>query len=139
MKNYLDLNFEVIKKTDNSKYGNGNDIGLVNLGPIALFSNLKLTTCSGKQLEDISHAHIVSLMYNLIISSKDSDDLSIGFDRSCKRRKDELAQNKNVKVKHHVRIMLQGVFGFAEPQEKATYCLGFELTLTRNKDEAVID
>ena len=33
---YLDLNFEVIKKTDNSRYGNGNDIRLVNLAPIAL-------------------------------------------------------------------------------------------------------
>ena len=39
-----------------------NDITLVNLGAIALFSILKLTTSSGKHLEDISHAHIVSLM-----------------------------------------------------------------------------
>ena len=28
---YLDLNFEVIKKTDNSRYANGNDTRLVNL------------------------------------------------------------------------------------------------------------
>ena len=40
----LHLYFEVIKKADNSRYGNGNDIRLVNLGPIALFSNFKLTT-----------------------------------------------------------------------------------------------
>ena len=26
LNSYLDLNFEVIKKTDNSRYGNGNDI-----------------------------------------------------------------------------------------------------------------
>ena len=39
-------------------YVDGNDIRLVNLCPIALFSNYKLTTSSGKQLEDISHAHI---------------------------------------------------------------------------------
>ena len=82
LNSYLDLNFEVIKKTDDSRYGNGNDIGLVNLGPIALFSNFKLTTSSGKHLEDISHAHLVSLMYKLITSNKNSDDLSIGFDRS---------------------------------------------------------
>ena len=43
---YLDLNFEVIKKADDSRYGNGVDIELVNLGPIALFSNFKLTTSS---------------------------------------------------------------------------------------------
>ena len=35
--------------------------------------------------------------------------------------------------------MLKDVFGFAEHQEKATFGLGYKLTLTRNKDEAVID
>ena len=136
---YLDLNFEVIKKFDDSRYGNGNDIRLVNLGPIALFSNFKLTTSSGKHLEDISHAHLVSLMYKLITSSKDSNDLSIGFDHSRNRRRDELALNKNIKGKYHVKIMLKDVFGFAEHQEKAPYGLGYKLTLTRNKDDAVID
>ena len=36
LNSYLDLNFEVIKKVDESRYGNGNDIRLVNLGPVAL-------------------------------------------------------------------------------------------------------
>ena len=36
LKSYLDLNFEVIKKADDSRYVNGNDIKLVNLGPISL-------------------------------------------------------------------------------------------------------
>ena len=136
---YLGLNFEVIKKADASRYGNGNDIKLVNLGPIALFSNFKLTTSSGKNLEDFSHAHLVSLMYKLITSSKGSDDLSIGFDRSSTRRREEMTTNKNVNGKFHLRIMLKDVFGFAEGQEKATYGLGYKVTLTRNKDEAVID
>ena len=35
--------------------------------------------------------------------------------------------------------MLKDVFGFAEHQEKGTYGLCYKLTLTRNKDEAVID
>ena len=104
-----------------------------------MFSNFKLTTSSGKHLEDISHAHLVSLMYKLITSSKDSNDLSIGFDHSRNRRRDELALNKNIKGKYHVKIMLKDVFGFAEHQEKATYGLGYKLTLTRNKDDAVID
>ena len=47
---YLDLKFEVIKEADASRCGIGNDIRLVNLGPIALFSNCKLTTSSGKIL-----------------------------------------------------------------------------------------
>ena len=128
-----------LSKFDDSRYGNGNDIRLVNLAPIALFTNFKLTTSSGKHLEDISHAHPVSLMYKLITSSKDSNDLSIGFDHSRNRRRDELALNKNIRGKYHVKIMLKDVFGFAEHQEKATYGLGYKLTLTRNKDDAVID
>ena len=56
---YLNLNFEVIKRADNSRYANGNDIRLINLAPIALFSNFKLTTNSAKHLEDISHSQIV--------------------------------------------------------------------------------
>ena len=35
--------------------------------------------------------------------------------------------------------MLKDVFGFAEQQEEATYGLGYKLTLTRNKDDAVLD
>ena len=103
-----------------------------------MFNNFKLTTSSGKHLEDISHAHLVSLMYKLLTSSKDSNDLSIGFDNNRNRR-DELALNKNIKGKYHLKIMLKDVFGFAECQEKATYGLGYKLTQTRNKDDAVID
>ena len=139
LNSYLDLSFEVIKKDDNSRYANGNDIRLVNLGPVALFSNFKLTTSSGKHLEDISHAHFVSLMYKLITSSKDSNDLSIGFDHSRNWIRDELALKKNIKGKYHGKIMLKDFFGYAEHQKKATYGLGFKLTLTRNKDDDVID
>ena len=139
LNSYLDINFEVVKRFDNSRYANGNDIRLANLGPIALFSNLKLTTSSGKHLKGISHAHLVFLMYNLMTSSKDSDELSIGFDRSRNRRRDELALNKNIKGKYHLKILLKDVFRFAECQEKSSYGLGYKLTLTRNKDDAVID
>ena len=59
----LDLIFDVIYKADNSRYGNGNDIRLVKLGPISLFGNFSLRTSSGKHLEDISYAQIVSLLY----------------------------------------------------------------------------
>ena len=82
LNSYLELNFDVLQAATDNRYVDANDIRLVNLGPIALFSNYKLTTSSGKHLEKISHAHIVSLMYKLLTSSKDSDDLSIGFDRN---------------------------------------------------------
>ena len=90
-------------------------------------------------MEDISHAHLFSLMNKLLTSGKDGDDLSLVFDRNPNRRKDELAQNENKKGKYHLRIMLKDVFGFAEHQEKATFGLGYKLKLTRSKSETVIE
>ena len=139
LNSYLGLNFDVLHAATNNRYVDGNDIRLVNLGPIALFSNYKLTTSSGKHLENIDHAHIVSLMYKLITSSKGSEDLSIGFDRDRNRRQRELSNKKTQKGKYHVRIYLKDVFGFAEYQEKGTYGLGYKLSLTRNTDNAVLN
>ena len=139
LKSYIDLNFDVLNATTSNRYVDGADIWLINLGAIALFSNFKLTTSSGKHLENIDHAHIVSLMYKLLTSSRDSDDLSIGFDRDRNRRKRELSNNKNIKGKYHTRIYLKDIFGFAEHQEKATNGLGYKLTLTRNSDNAVLN
>ena len=98
-----------------------------------------MTTSSGKHLENIDHAHIVSLLYKLLTSSGNSDDLSVGFDRDRNRRKRELSNNKNIKGKYHMRIYLKDIFGFAEHQEKATYGFGYKLTLTRNSDNAVLN
>ena len=136
---YLELNFDVLHAATNNRYVDGNDIRLVNLGPIALFIKYKLTTSSGKHLENIDHAHIVSLMYKFLTSSKWSDDLSIGFDRDRGRRQRELTNNKTQKGKYHVRIYLKDVSGFAEYQQKGTYGLGYKLTLTRNTDNAVLN
>ena len=138
LNSYLELNFDVLHAATNNRYADGNDIRLVNLGSVGLFSNYKLTTSSGKHLEKIDHSHIVSLMYKLLTSSKGSDDLSICFDRDRGRRQRELTNNKTQKGKYHVRIYLKDVFGFAEYQEKATYGLGYKLTMTRNSDNAVL-
>ena len=139
LNSYLELNFDVLRADNSNRYLDGNDIRLVNLGPIGLFSNYKLTTSSGKHLENIDHAHIVSLTYKLLTSSKGSDDLSIGFDRDRTRRRNELTNNKNIKGKYHVRIYLKDIFGYAECQQKATYGLGYKLTLTRNNDNVVLN
>ena len=119
LKSYLDINFEVIKKADDSIFVNGNDKKLGNLGPIALLTNFKITTFSGKHLEDICQAHIVSSMYKLITSSRCSHDLFIGFNQDRGRRGDKLTNNKNIKRKNHVRIMLKDTFRFAEQHKKA--------------------
>ena len=44
--------FEVLKN-NNTRYANGDEISLVNFGPVALFSEAKLTTSSGKHLEKV--------------------------------------------------------------------------------------
>ena len=65
---------------------------------------------SGKHLEDVSFAIIVSLMYKLITSAKDTDDFSIGFYRNRIRRQEGVTDNKNITGKYHVRIMVKYVF-----------------------------
>ena len=59
---YIVLNFDVTHAATNNRYLDDNDIRIINLAPIALLSNCKLTMSSRKHLEDISHAHDVSLM-----------------------------------------------------------------------------
>ena len=137
LKSYLELNFDVLQTGTGNRYADVNDIRLINLGVIVLFSIYKLTTRSGKHLEEINHAHFVFLKCKLLSSSKESDDLSIGFDRSRDRRKRKLTNNKSIKIKYHLRIYLRDIFGFAEHQETANYNLGYKLTLTRNTDNAV--
>ena len=87
---YLNLNFDVLDAASINRYADDDKIRLVNLGSLALFSIYKLTTSSGKHLEEISQAHIVSLMYKPITSARDTDDLTIRFDRSGDRRQREL-------------------------------------------------
>ena len=90
-------------------------------------------------MENIDHAHIVSLLYKLLTSSRGSDDLSIGFDGDRGRRQRELTNNKNIKGRYHVRSYLKDVFGFAEQQEKKIFELCYKLTLTRNTDNSILN
>ena len=139
LNSYLELNFDVLKASTNDRYVDADDIRLVNLGAIGLFCIYKLTTASSKHLEEINHAHTACLIYKVVTSSKDSDDLSIGFDRSHDRRKRELTNKKNIKGKYHTKIYLKNVFGYAECQDKGTYGLGYRFILTRNTDNAVLN
>ena len=65
--------------------------------------------------------------------------MSLGFDRDRNRRQRALTNKKSQKSVYHTRFYLKDIFGFAEHQEKATYGLGYELTLTRNSDNAVLN
>ena len=87
---YLQINFDVLHAATDNGYPNGKKIRLVSLCPFGFFSTYILTNSSGKHLEEISHAHIVFLLYKLLKFSRGSDDLSIGFDRDRNRRLREL-------------------------------------------------
>ena len=81
---YLKLDFNAANHRSgaHARYADGDLIGIVNFGPIALFNKYRLTSSSGKEIEEINNAPVSCLIYKLLSSSRDSDDLSIGFHRS---------------------------------------------------------
>ena len=133
---FISLEFEVLKN-NNTRYADGDEIGLVNFGPISLFSEAKLTTSSGKHLEKVDNLHLISLMYKLLTSTKSTSQLMYGFEENLSVRRQELTNNKNEKGTFFVRIKLKDLFGFAD-QEKITYGLGYTLTLKRNTNNDAI-
>ena len=90
---YISLEFEV-PKNDKTRYTNGDEISLVNFGPVALFSEAKLTTSSGKHLEKIDNLHPISLMIKLLTSGSQTFQLLYGFEESSTIRRQELTNNK---------------------------------------------
>ena len=129
---FISLEFEVLKN-DDTRYADGDQISLVNFGPVALFSEAKLTTSSGKHLEKVDNLHPISLMYKLLTSNQQTSQLMYGFEESQATRRQELTNNKTEKGTFFVRIKLKDLFGFAD-QEKITYGLGYSLTLKRNNN-----
>ena len=125
------MNFDVLHAASGNRYVDNNNIRLVNLGPIALFSNYKLTTSSGKHLETIDRAHIVSLMYKLITSNRGSDDLSNGFDPSRDRRQRELTDNKKTKGNYRPRIYLRDIFGFCRTPRNSDFWSRLQINIDK--------
>ena len=137
---YHELDFNVTHRTGaHAQYVDGDHIRLVNLGPIALFNNYKLTSSSGKKIEEIDNALVICSMHKLISSSRDSNDLTIGFHRSNAVRGRELANIESTEGNFHVRIYLKDLFGFAEHQDNCSYGLGNKLTLQRKSDNQVLN
>ena len=136
---YLELDFNVTHRAGaHARYAFGDHIRLVNLGPVALFNKYRLTSLSGKEIEEFDNVHVFCLMHKLILSSRDSDDLSIGFHRSKAVRERELIINKQSKGSYQVRIYLKNAIGFAEQHDNCTYGLGYELLLQRTSDNHVL-
>ena len=127
MYSYLDPNFDVLHAADNTRYAESNDLGLVNLSSVGLFSIYILTTTSGKHLENRTHSLVVSSLYRRMTSAKGADDLSVRLDPGHGKRQQQLTNKKSVKGKYRVGRMLRHVFGFSKHQEKATHGLGNKL------------
>ena len=108
---YISLEFEVLKN-DDTRYADGDQISLVNFGPVAL-----LTTSSGKHLEKVDNIHPISLMYKLLTANQQTSQLMYGFEESQATRRQELTNNKTEKGTFFVRRKLTDIFGFAD-QEK---------------------
>ena len=126
---YLELDFNVTHRAGApARYAGNDHIRLVKLGPTALLTKYKLTSSSGKEEEEIDNAHVICLIYKLIWSSRDSDDLSIGFHRNIEARERELTNKKSTKWNYHLRIYSKDIFGFAKHQDNCTYGLGYKLT-----------
>ena len=85
---YMSLEFEVLKN-DDTRYADGDQISLVNFGPVALFSEAKLTTSSGKHLEKVDNLHPTSLMIKLLTSTQQTSQLMYGL------KKVVLSEDKN--------------------------------------------
>ena len=133
---YINLEFEVLKN-DDTRFNDGDELSLVNFGPIVLFSEAKLTTSSGKHLEKSDNLHPICLMYKLLTSSQQTSQLMYGFEESTTIRRQELTNNKTEKGTFFVRIKLKDLFGFAD-QAKISYGLGYTLTLKRNTNNDVV-
>ena len=133
---YISVEFEVLKN-NNTRYADNDQISLVNFGPVALFSEAKLTTSSGKHLEKVDNLHPICLMYKLLTGTQQTSQLMYGFEESRTIRRQELTNNKTEKGTFSVKLKLKDLFGFAD-QEKTTFGLGYTLTLKRNSSNNVI-
>ena len=89
---YISLDFEVVKN-DDTRYADGDKIELVNFGPVALFSEAKLTTSWGKHLEKIENLHFISIMRKFSTSQQQTSELMHAFEESVAMRRQGLTNN----------------------------------------------
>ena len=69
---YIELDFNVTHRAGaNGRYADGDYVGSVDLGSIALFVKYRLTSSSGKEIEEIDNANVICLMYKLISNSRE--------------------------------------------------------------------
>ena len=117
---YLEIFFIVTHRAGGQAgYADGDHTRLTNLVRFALLISFGLNSGRGKEIEELDNAHIICLMYKLISSSKDSEDLSIGLHWDITTQEIKLTNIKTAKGICHARFYWTDVFGFAEHQEIA--------------------
>ena len=123
---YLELDFNVNASAGgHARHTDGDRIRLVNLGPLALFNEYRLTSSNGNEIDN---AHVCSV-YKLISSSRDSDDLSVGFHRSIEARGRELTNKKTIKGNYHV--FFERFFWFCRTSKKCFILFGIQICITK--------
>ena len=129
---YLELGFNVTHRAcAHDWYADSDLIRLTILGPIALFDKYRLTISSGKETEETDNAHVIRSMYKIISSSRDSNDLSIGFHRSNEAQEIELTDNKTTRGIYLFRTFSKDNFDFAEHHDNCTNGLGYNTTVQK--------
>ena len=100
---YKHLDFDVVKN-DDTRYTDSDEKALVNFGPVASFSEAKLTTSSDKHLGKVDKLHIISIMHKLLTSQRQTSELMVGVEESVTIRKQELTnkrtEKKNILCEH---------------------------------------
>ena len=137
---YLKLEIQVVKNADDTLYADGNGICLVNLGPVALFSEATLSNSSQKKLEHVEQVYQATLMHKMLSSGE--GELMTYFEKDTQdaavvntERRNRLLNNTPEKGTLFVRIPLKDIFGYVYHQDKITYGLGYILKL-RTADHA---
>ena len=113
---YISLDFEVLKQ-DDTRYADGDEIALVNFGPVALFTEAKLTTSSRKIWKKVYNLHIISIMHKLLTSCQQTSELMNGFEESQETTRLELTTNNTEIGTFFVNIKLTELFGFADQKK----------------------
>ena len=83
---YISFEFEVLKN-DDTRSADGDQICLVNVWPVALFSEAKLVTSSGKHLEKVDNVHPICLMSKLLTSTQQTRQLKTRTNNKQNRKR----------------------------------------------------
>ena len=89
---YLEMEKEILKNADDTRYADGNDIQPNNLFGISLFREMTLSSFGSKQLERVDNVYLASLMYKLL--SDNEEDMIIVYKKETADAIDTTKRNR---------------------------------------------